>query len=114
MPGHPRAVFELSDGIDAVSAHRDEWDELAAQQPSPFLTHAWISHWVAARARGDTLCATLRGPGSQLLAGGVFTRTKSGLASAADVHSGDWDIIAADDHARRKLWEELASTSPRW
>ena len=114
MPGHSRAVFELSDGIGAMRARRDAWDELAAQRPSPFLTHAWISHWVAARARGHALCATLHGPGSQLLAGGVFIRTRSGLAAAADVHSGDWDLIAVDDHARRKLWEELASTSPRW
>ena len=114
MPEYSGARFELSEGVDAVAVHREAWDELAAQRPSPFLTHAWISHWVNARAPTSVLCATLRGPSSRLLAGGVFCRTRKGIAAAADVHSGDWDIVAVNDHARRRLWEGLASESLGW
>ena len=114
MSEYSGARFALSEGVDALAEHREAWDELAAQRPSPFLTYAWLSHWVNVRTPHGALCATLRGPGSRLLAGGVFCRTRKGIAAAADVHSGDWDVVAVDEHARRRLWAELASEPADW
>src|SRR5689334_24957873 len=111
MIEHPS--FELSEGIEALTAHREAWDRLAAQRPSPFLTHAWLYQWVQANARTNLVCATVRGPGGGLLAGGVFYRTRKGLAAAADVLSGDWDVVAVDEDARRTLWTGIAARAPR-
>src|SRR4051812_4922581 len=70
VPDHSHVSFELSEGIEPLPAPREAWDRLAAQRPSPFLTPAWIRHWVGAQAPDRALCATLRGPGGELLAGG--------------------------------------------
>jgi CelD/BcsL family acetyltransferase involved in cellulose biosynthesis len=48
-----------------------------------------------------------------LAAAGVFERVAGGLRSASDVHSGDWDIVAADAHQRRRFWTALSDLGLR-
>lgn len=100
---HLREV-ELGD----LHALASEWDALAAQAASPFLTTAWLTCWGRAFATRDTRALVLESDG-RLLAGGCFVDDRrGGLASAANSHSNDWDIVALDDEARGHFWEALA------
>lgn len=105
-------TFDVREDTVALTAHREAWDALALRQSSPFLTCAWLHNWARHRGAGRPLCATLCGPDGSLLAGGLFRRTAGGLAAAADVHSGDWDVVASDADSRRELWDHLARTGP--
>lgn len=94
-----------------ASALRDlgpSWDALAA---SPFLTVAWLDAWYEAFG-GDPVVLVLRGAGGDLLAGAALRRARGGLEAAANIHSGDWDVVAADDDARSSLWRELTALRP--
>lgn len=99
--------FELSEGAGALTTHAATWDALAAARPNPFLSAAWLAPWVAHHAPRDVRVATLCDPSGALLAGAVLRNAPGGLASAQDP-STDWDAVAVDDDARRRLWENLA------
>ena len=106
-----RSAFELSEDVHALTDHRDAWDRLAMSSPSPFLTHAWLAPW-ARSSRQHLLCATVKGPGGELRAGALLRRVPGGLASGAEDFGGDWDVVAADETARRALWEGIVSLKP--
>ena len=94
-----------------ASALRDlgaTWDALA---PSPFLTVAWLDAWYAAFG-AEPAVQVLRGPDGDLLAGAALRRTRHGMEAAANVHSGDWDVVAKDDQARAGMWRGMLEAGP--
>ena len=104
--------FELSEGTAALTADAETWDSLAAQRPNPFMTHAWLSQWAASSDARRAWCATLRSPDGSLLAGAVLRRVPLGLATGTS-GATDWDAVAVDEAARRRLWENLARVGPQ-
>jgi CelD/BcsL family acetyltransferase involved in cellulose biosynthesis len=95
--------------IEAFTSIRDEWDDLAAEAPTPFVTHEWLSAWCAAFGAGEPVCPVIRDDDGGLRAAACLVRRRfGGLAAAANDHSGDWDAVAVDDDARAELWRAIA------
>lgn len=106
----------LHRGWAAIAARRDEWDALAeGQEPSPYRSHAWFSAFLRAFADPDAVvCPTLVGPNGALLGTACLLADRfGGWTSATNDHSGDWDVVARDDAARRELWEGIVALRPR-
>ena len=101
--------FVLEEGAGALASMSDAWEELAVPSGTPLLTPAWLLPWVETRARGPVVCATLRGADGCLRAGALLQRVPGGFASATDRYGGDWDVVAASDGDRRRLWDEIAA-----
>jgi CelD/BcsL family acetyltransferase involved in cellulose biosynthesis len=100
------ARLEMLGGASALRDLGEGWDTLA---PSPFLTRAWLDAWWDAFGSGERVTAVLRGAGGELLAGAALRRTRGGLEATANVHSGDWDVVVADESARPRIWRALAA-----
>jgi CelD/BcsL family acetyltransferase involved in cellulose biosynthesis len=87
----------------------EDWNVLARSAGSPFLTVQWLAAWWRAFGSGQFTCLVLRDGRGWLRAGACCRRLAGGrLAAAANAHSGDWDVVAADPQARRALWQALA------
>jgi CelD/BcsL family acetyltransferase involved in cellulose biosynthesis len=87
----------------------DGWNLLAGAAGSPFLTAEWLAAWWSAFGVGRLTCLLLRDDRGSLRAGACCRRLAGGrLAAAANEHTGDWDVVAADDQARRALWRAVA------
>jgi CelD/BcsL family acetyltransferase involved in cellulose biosynthesis len=85
------------------------WNVLAGSAGSPFLTAEWLAAWWSAFGGGRLTCLLLRDDRGSLRAGACCRRLAGGrLAAAANDHTGDWDVVAADDQARRALWRAVA------
>ncbi len=81
-----------------------DWNRLALDAGTPFMTHEWLSSWWNAFGHGEPTWMVLQDVDGSLLAGTCLRRGRGGrLASAANVHSGDWDVLACDEHARAEL-----------
>jgi CelD/BcsL family acetyltransferase involved in cellulose biosynthesis len=92
----------------ALGSLAAEWNELAREAGSPFLTHEWLDCWWSAFGHGDPIWMVLRDGGGALRAGACLQRRRGGgLASAANVHSADWDVLARDESARREMWAAI-------
>jgi CelD/BcsL family acetyltransferase involved in cellulose biosynthesis len=90
-------------------AGAEGWNVLAGSAGSPFLTVEWLSAWWRAFGSGRFTCLALRDGRGALRAGACCRRLAGGrLAAAANAHTGDWDVVAADPQARRALWQALA------
>jgi CelD/BcsL family acetyltransferase involved in cellulose biosynthesis len=100
-------------GTELLTAAREQWDAFAEASANPFATHAWLTAWARARARRPVLCAALCDAGGDLLSGALLQDLRWGLASAADVHSGEWGTVAAGAHERRRLWREICAMGTR-
>jgi CelD/BcsL family acetyltransferase involved in cellulose biosynthesis len=88
----------------------DDWNRLARIGGSPFLTVEWLTAWWSAFAQGAFTCLLLRDSSGSLRAGACCRRLAGGrLRAAANVHSGDWDVVATDDDARELGWQALAA-----
>jgi CelD/BcsL family acetyltransferase involved in cellulose biosynthesis len=87
----------------------EDWERLAQDAASPFLTHAWLSSWWGAFGSGEPLWALLRERDGSLRAGAFLHRTRGRLAASANVHSGDWDVLARDERSREELWSQIAA-----
>lgn len=116
----PRAVGDTEPvrvlrDIGAFDEVRSEWNRLAAQAASPFLTYEWISSWWSALGDGDPLCFLLRAPDGALRAGAFCRRSPSGWLTAPTdpAYSEEWDVVAGDDAARRQVWDAIARLGPR-
>jgi CelD/BcsL family acetyltransferase involved in cellulose biosynthesis len=104
------AHLDMLGGASALRDLREDWDALA---PSPFLTVAWLDAWWDAFGSGERVVAALRRPSGELVSGASLLRTRRGLEATANVHSGDWDVVAADGAARARMWSALAGTGAR-
>jgi CelD/BcsL family acetyltransferase involved in cellulose biosynthesis len=90
-------------------AGAEGWNVLAGSAGSPFLTVEWLTAWWRAFGSGRFTCLALRDGRGALRAGACCRRLAGGrLAAAANAHTGDWDVVAADPQARRALWQALA------
>jgi CelD/BcsL family acetyltransferase involved in cellulose biosynthesis len=94
---------------DELGALAPAWDELALRGASPFLTHEWLSRWWAAFGSGEhPVWVVLHDDDGTMRAGACLQRTRgNGLDSAADELSGDWDVLARDEPARREIWASI-------
>jgi CelD/BcsL family acetyltransferase involved in cellulose biosynthesis len=94
---------------EAFAFLRDEWDDLAPEAPTPFLTHEWLTAWWNAFGDGELQCPVIRGEAGRLRGAACLARTRvKGLAAPANPHSGDWDVVGVDDDARAETWEAIA------
>ncbi len=96
-------------GLEEFLSAREEWNRLASEAGSPFLTHDWLSAWWRAFGAGAPTCVLVRDSSGELRAAGLCRRTTGALASATNDESGDWDVVARDRSARRRAWAELAA-----
>lgn len=96
-------------GLDEFLRAREDWDRLASRAGSPFLTHDWLLAWWRAFGEGEAACVLIRDPSGELRASGFCRRTRGVLASPTNDESGDWDVVALDEAARRRAWAELAA-----
>jgi CelD/BcsL family acetyltransferase involved in cellulose biosynthesis len=85
-----------------------DWDELALQAGSPFLTQAWLSCWWSSFGKGEPLWIVLHESDGSLRAGAFLHREGRRMESCANVHSGDWNGLARDEKARAELWAAVA------
>ena len=85
-----------------------EWDELARDAGSPFMTHAWLSSWWSGFGHDDPIWIVLQDADGSLRAGAFLHRSGGKLAAAANVHSADWNGLARDEPARAELWGAIA------
>jgi CelD/BcsL family acetyltransferase involved in cellulose biosynthesis len=101
--------LQVLDDPAGLPAAATEWNRLARLGGSPYLSAEWLSAWWAAFGRGTFSCLLLRDLHGALLAGVCCQRLARGhLRATANVHSGDWDAVAADGEARAAIWRELA------
>ena len=91
----------------AFAALREEWDELAALDPSPFSRHAWLSVWWEAFGGGARLRVCAVRDGSRLVGGLPLLRRGRGLAAMANEHSPSFRPLARDPEAREALAEAV-------
>jgi CelD/BcsL family acetyltransferase involved in cellulose biosynthesis len=85
-----------------------DWDELARNAGTPFMTHAWLSSWWSGFGQGDPTWMVLKDADGSLRAGTFLYRKGGRLVAGANVHSGDWDGLACDEDARTELWAAVA------
>ncbi len=84
------------------------WNRLAVDAGTPFMTHEWLSAWCEAFGAEKYGWRVLHDADGSIRAGTCVQRTRSGkLASAINVHSADWEVLAIDEQARGELWRAL-------
>lgn len=84
-----------------------EWNALARQRHTPFLTVEWLAPWLAAFG-SKPLVLLLRDPMGTLIGGAALQRSRGEVRSASNVHTGDWDVVARDEPAQREMWQHIA------
>ncbi|HEX8204579.1 MAG TPA: GNAT family N-acetyltransferase [Solirubrobacteraceae bacterium] len=95
---------------EAFASLRDEWNDLAAEEPTPFLTHEWFTSWWNAYGSGELVTAVIRDHEGRLRAAACLVRTRlGGLGAPANPHTGDWDVVGRDEDAREELWQAIAT-----
>jgi CelD/BcsL family acetyltransferase involved in cellulose biosynthesis len=94
-------------GAAALDSLAEQWDALA---PSPFLTVAWLDAWWDAFGTGVRVTAVVRDAAGALVGGAALLRRRGRLEAAANVHSGDWDVVAAGEQAHAQVWRAIAAT----
>jgi CelD/BcsL family acetyltransferase involved in cellulose biosynthesis len=105
-PSNGPATIETCSEIDALAG---QWNALALGAGNLFQTHEWLSGWWRAFGRGDPRWIVLRDADGTLRAGACLSALRAnGLASAANVHSATWDVLARDEAARGQLWAAIA------
>ena len=106
--GGGAGATESLGSAEELEAFADEWNPLAVSSGSPFVTAEWLSAWWRAFGPG-TSCLLLRDDHGRLRAGACYRRLPGGrIHAAADVHSSEWDVVAADSEAGEAMWAELA------
>ncbi|MFN2489119.1 MAG: GNAT family N-acetyltransferase [Actinomycetota bacterium] len=108
---HGRAeILTCADGLRAVA---EEWNPLALAAGTPFLTVEWLASWWESFGGDRSSCLLLRDAQGSLRGGVCYaTDGRRRLTSATNAYSEDWDVVAADDEARRAMWFELCSLRP--
>lgn len=85
-----------------------EWDLLAEEAGSPYLSSAWLRAWTASFAPSARFLLCLDDV-ETLIAGACLVPLRPiGVGAAANVESGEWAMCGRPDHARALLWRHLA------
>src|SRR3712207_4617175 len=85
-----------------------EWNALAARAASPFTTVEWLTSWWEAFGEGEPEILLERDANGRLRAGASCMRSGRRLTALSNVHSGDWDVVAADEAAHAAMWGAIA------
>jgi CelD/BcsL family acetyltransferase involved in cellulose biosynthesis len=90
----------------------EEWDRLAARQPTPFGRHAWFWAWWEAFGAGGQLsvCAVWRG--QRLVAALPLWRRGGALRVMANVHTPVLQVPACDHRAREAAFAAALRAAP--
>ncbi len=96
-------------GLQEFTDAREDWNRLASAAGTPFLSYEWLQAWWTAFGRGEPACVLVRAPDSTLTAAALCRRGVSSLTSTTNPESGDWDVLAVDEAARRRAWDAIAS-----
>jgi CelD/BcsL family acetyltransferase involved in cellulose biosynthesis len=101
--------------LAAIEAVAPEWNRLAWQAGSPFLTYEWLSSWWTALGNGELLCAFLQADDGSLLGGACCRVASNGhlMAPTDPDYSEEWDVVALSDASRRRLWQAIAGFGAR-
>jgi CelD/BcsL family acetyltransferase involved in cellulose biosynthesis len=106
---NPRYATVVS-GASHWPALADDWNRLALDRPSPFLTHEWLTAWSVAFGRGTPTTVLLRDSNGQLAGGALLFRSRLGtLATPVNEHTGDWAVVGRDEEARSHVWATIAA-----
>ncbi len=97
---HTEAMDERVEWITDPARFEDisgEWDRLARQDPTPFLTHGWLSAWWESfgEGRGLSICALWAG--AELAGALALCRRDRRLESMANEHSPLFRSLARDE-----------------
>jgi CelD/BcsL family acetyltransferase involved in cellulose biosynthesis len=84
-----------------------QWDELARDCGSVFMSSTWLSSWCSAFGLQAPLWVLDIDSAGVLRAGTLLMRDRRRLTSAANVHSGDWGVLARDTHAASDVWRAI-------
>src|SRR3954447_2101227 len=96
--------FALETGPQALESLGGAWEQAGAPR-TPFTTHEWLTAWWDARGQGELLCPALWRDDGRLAAAACLVRAPAGgLRGAGDLHTGEWDVVAAAPAARHELW----------
>jgi CelD/BcsL family acetyltransferase involved in cellulose biosynthesis len=88
----------------------EQWNALALEGGTPFMTHEWLSAWETAFGAGSCERKTLRDERGALRACTCIVRSGAGrLTSTTNSHSPDWELLARDELARVELARELVA-----
>ncbi len=92
-----------------LGALAGDWNALARESGNLFQTHEWLSGWWRAFGRGEPAWMVLHDGDGSIRAGACLSPLRAnGMSSAANVHSGTWDVLARDDAARAQLCSAIA------
>jgi CelD/BcsL family acetyltransferase involved in cellulose biosynthesis len=84
-----------------------QWDELVRGHGSVFMSSTWLSSWCRAFGTGTPLWVLDVDSAGILRAGTLLMRERRRLTSAANVHSGDWGVLANDIDAASDVWRAI-------
>jgi CelD/BcsL family acetyltransferase involved in cellulose biosynthesis len=86
----------------------EEWNRLALDAGTPFMSAEWLGAWSRAFGEGDSSWTVLRDADGSIRAGACCRRAGfRRLASTTNEHGHDWEILARDDDARAELCAAL-------
>jgi CelD/BcsL family acetyltransferase involved in cellulose biosynthesis len=85
-----------------------QWDEFARECGNLFMSSAWLSSWWNAFGTDAPLWVLDRDSAGVLSAGTLLMRGRARLASATNVHSGEWSVLAREESARAEVWCAIA------
>jgi CelD/BcsL family acetyltransferase involved in cellulose biosynthesis len=99
MPG----ATEWIEDADRFAALREEWEDLAQLDPSPFMRHDWLSAWWSAFGGGAAQRVLTVRDGDRLTAALPLLRRGRRLAAMANEHTPTFRPLVRDRSARRAL-----------
>ncbi len=92
---------------DHSDSTASDWNRLIQKSGNPFMTHEWLTCWWNAFGRGTPTWILLRADDGSLRGGAFMERRGRSLLAAANVHTGEWDVLADSQSGRAQLWQEL-------
>jgi CelD/BcsL family acetyltransferase involved in cellulose biosynthesis len=92
-----------------LGALAGQWDELARQSGSLFMGTAWLDSWWEAFGVGAPLWVLDLDSAGDVRAGTLMMRERGRLASAANVHSGEWCVLGREPSACAAVWQEISA-----
>lgn len=109
--GERHAIEWVTDG-ERFAAVRDEWEALAASEPSPFASHSWFDCWWRAFGGGQALSICTAWRAGELVAVLPLCRRRGRLASMTNFHTPLLRVPARDGAALAAVVEAAHAGAP--
>lgn len=100
-------AVETAEGDEALALLPTALDTLPRAAPSPFLSFQWLRAWSESFNSGEPVSFVVRRDG-EVVAGAFCHRSRAGLSSPSNDHTGDWDVFGTDPAGRQAAWCHLA------